>query len=84
MKEKAFESDWKKCLTKGSRFFNLIKKGAQDDNDQDVNAVKRVLGKHYAWILYIYTLHAATDTNSSNASYMGWLSFGIKIFVYVQ
>eukprot|EP00615_Pteridomonas_danica_P019621 CAMPEP_0114376792 /NCGR_PEP_ID=MMETSP0102-20121206/595_1 /TAXON_ID=38822 ORGANISM="Pteridomonas danica, Strain PT" /NCGR_SAMPLE_ID=MMETSP0102 /ASSEMBLY_ACC=CAM_ASM_000212 /LENGTH=1204 /DNA_ID=CAMNT_0001531211 /DNA_START=1921 /DNA_END=5532 /DNA_ORIENTATION=+ len=75
VRKKAFESDWSKCMLKEARFLNLMKKGSKE-HTPEVQEAKKVLFAHYNWILYIFVMHAATDVNTSDASYMGWLSFG--------
>ena len=74
-KNKAFALDWAKCLEKEERFLNLIKKGAPNDEDKDVKAVKQVLKAQYAFILHVFKTFAAVDETATNCSYMGWMSF---------
>mmetsp|Transcript_20575 Transcript_20575/g.26759 ORF Transcript_20575/g.26759 Transcript_20575/m.26759 type:complete len:1083 (+) Transcript_20575:322-3570(+) len=71
-----FDHDWMKCLAKQDRFLNLIKKGVTTNDHPEVLAVAEVLKLHYDWLMYIFLIYAASDIGATDASSMGWMSYG--------
>ena len=70
--KRAFKSDWAKCLEKGDRFLNIIKKGCTDPKEKAVVKTAEIMERYYPRVLFMFVIYCCM----ADATNCSWMTFG--------